>query len=50
VPQLAETLAKRRRLAHPLSYGQPTGAGQQFHLLSEAGRILGAMRYKIFET
>lgn len=37
-------------IRHPLSHGRPIGTGQQFHLISEAGRILGAMGYKIFET
>lgn len=45
MPQLAATLAQRRRLAHRMSHGQPIGAGQQFHLLSEISRILDAMGY-----
>lgn len=33
----------------PLSHGRPIGTGQQFHLISEASRILGAMGINVFK-
>jgi len=33
----------------PLSHGRPIGTGQQFHLVSEASRILGAMGIDVFK-
>lgn len=36
-------------IRRPLFHGRPIGTGQQFHLVSEASRILGAMGIDIFE-
>ncbi len=33
----------------PLSHGRPIGTGQQYHLISEASRILAAMGVDVFE-
>lgn len=45
----AVSMERLHPIRRPLAHGRPIGTGQQFHLISEAGRILSAMGIDIFK-